>query len=273
MLRGNLVLRIARRHAIYLDHMLDEFEYYTQGVEPLALGGLEMVDYSTPRYHKVTGFEDYPILLPSVSEPVSTTSQYLGFAALAPGMGVMDLGAYSGLTSILFSKAVGAGGLVVAVEADPANIACIRTNFANFARYCGNPIHLIEGAAWSDDGGLEFSSEGNMGASATTIVGRRRGRVTRMPSYTLSSIAEKGGLKRVDFIKCDVEGAERNVLMDKGFFKSHQPRIVIDTHVVDGMGTAQACVSELESLGYRCERIAQHGFSQPLLQCSPPAGR
>jgi FkbM family methyltransferase len=48
-----------------------------------------------------------------------------------------------------------------------------------------------------------------MGSSAASIVGNNRGLVSKVASFTLSSIANKFKLQRVDFIKCDVEGAEK----------------------------------------------------------------
>lgn len=219
----------------------------------------------------MVGYDSYPILFPSFPEPLATTRHYIDFGGLGPGMCVLDLGAYSGLTSILFSRAVGPTGRVVAVEADLDNIDCIRTNLANFSRYCGNPITLLEGAVWEHCQGIEFSSEGNMGASATAIVGDNRGMVSRVPSFTLSSIADTVGLKRVDFIKCDVEGAEAMVFKDREFFRRFSPRIVIETHFIDGKSTEEACIRELEACGYRCELLAQNDYPLPLLKCVPPS--
>jgi FkbM family methyltransferase len=269
--RGTDTLRIAAGHTIYLGDALDEFDFLFSGVRPLKLGDGHFVDYSTPRYHDVVGFEAYPILFPGFAEPVVTTRQYLGFAGLQEGMTVLDLGAYSGLTSMLFAQATGASGLVVAVEADRISAECVKVNLANFARYCPSPIRLLEGAVWKDNTGVEFSCEGNMGASAVPIVGGNRGAVVKVPSYTLSAIADACGLSRVDFIKCDVEGAENVVFTDRAFFARFSPRIIIETHFVDGVETTAKCVADLEAVGYACRKVAQDGWDLPLLECSPPA--
>ena len=86
------------------------------------MGGVNIVDFSTPRWHWVTGFELFPILFPSFVEPVVTTHQYIEFAELKKEAVVIDLGAYSGLTSILFDMAIPSGGQVIALEADSQNM-------------------------------------------------------------------------------------------------------------------------------------------------------
>jgi hypothetical protein len=108
-----------------------------------------------------------------------------------------------------------------------------------------------------------------MGSSAVEIVGRGRGQSVRVPTFTLSQIVERCALKRVDFVKCDIEGAERVILDDDAFFARSQPRLILETHVVDGEETTQACIDALVRHGYRCQRMEQHGVTLPLLACSP----
>jgi FkbM family methyltransferase len=192
------------------------------------------------------------------------------FANLTEGDVVLDLGAYSGLTSILFAEAVGKMGTVIAVDADQRNIECIKRNLSNYKRHFGKNISLLEGAVWEHNNGLEFSCEGNMGSSAASIVGNKRGSVSKVPSFTLSSIANLFKLQRVDFMKVDVEGAEKVIFEDKDFFRNFLPKIIIETHIVDNMMTTGKCISDLKSYGYKCEQIIQKGVTAPLLQCIPP---
>jgi FkbM family methyltransferase len=166
---------------------------------------------------------------------------------------------------------VAPGGAVVAVDADARNLACLQRNVERWQRSHAPSIRVLHLAMWSHDDGVEFSQEGNMGASVAALVGRKRGALTRVPSATLSSLAARCELQRVDFVKCDIEGAERVVLDDPAFFERFRPRLVIETHVVDGTETTQACIDALSRHGYRCRRIAQHGVTLPLLECDPAA--
>lgn len=269
IIRGDDVIRISSRHLVYLGDILTSFDYYYSAVVPLKWFGINLVDYSTPRYHDVIGFDKSPILFSSFSEPLITTTQYLTFANLNEGMTVLDLGAYSGLTSIVFSLAVGKTGTVVAVDADAQNIECIKRNFSNFHRYSDNEIVFLEGAVWENNDGIVFASEGNMGSSVAGILGSARGLHHKVPSFTLSSIADRFNLKRVDFIKCDIEGAENVIFTDRTFFQRFAPRIIIEPHIVDSLETTKKCISDLNAYGYCCEKIIQKGVTLPLLECMP----
>jgi tRNA A58 N-methylase Trm61 len=115
---GTKTVRLHKRHSIYSADIIQGFNYYFGSVEPFLEGHQEIVDFSIPKFHTVKGFDLIPIHFPSLAEPIETNSQYINFASLRPGDTVLDLGAYSGLTSIFFKEIVGKEGRVVAVEAD-----------------------------------------------------------------------------------------------------------------------------------------------------------
>jgi len=121
---SNRCVRISQKHKVYIYDILNSFDYYFSSVKPLEIDNLLLVDFSTPRFHEVWGYDLHPIMFSSFAEPTVTTQQYLGFARLKEGSVVLDLGAYSGLTSILFDQLVGKSGRVVSVDADQLNIKC-----------------------------------------------------------------------------------------------------------------------------------------------------
>jgi hypothetical protein len=108
-----------------------------------------------------------------------------------------------------------------------------------------------------------------MGSSAASILGRNRGSVHSVPSFTLSALCARFDLSRVDFVKCDIEGAEQVIFGDEAFFQRFRPKIMIEPHMLAGVETTAACVSQLQRFGYTCRRIDQEGVSLPLLQCVP----
>ena len=257
-------VRIARAHAIYLNDVIGNFAYFHEAVHPDASG---LVDYSGPRLHQVAGFDLHPVWFPSLAEPVATTEQYLDFANLSEGGVAIDLGAYSGLTSIMFRQLCGDSGRVVAVDADAGNLEAIRKNLALYEGKTGRRIDLLEGAVWTHNRGISFSCEGCMGSSATDIVGDRMGVAELVPSFTLNDIADRYGLDRVDFIKCDIEGAEAVIFADDAFFARFKPRIIVEVHPVDGGLTDRAVMDVLGRYGYRFAMVQQAGDSFPLLEC------
>lgn len=268
-IKGLKIVRLSVRHSIYALDIINSFDYYFDAVESQDFSGFRIVDYSMSRYHDVVGFELMPVYFPSLAEPIVTTNQYIDFAGLGQGGVVLDLGAYSGLTSIIFKEKVGSSGRVIAVDADAVNVLAIKKNFDLYKKISGNEIEFIHGAVWSHCDGLSFSSEGNMGSSASEIVGYQRGNNVSVKSYTLEKIAEEFQLERIDFIKCDIEGGERVVFENKGFFDKYRPRIIVESHVVGAELTTEKFTSDLRRYGYNCKNIHQVGVSLPLVECYP----
>lgn len=264
------VIRLNKRHLIYGKDIIDSFDYYFSAVEPLLVGSIRLVDYSLPKYHDVVGFDKHPIYFPSLAEPILTTHQYLGFANINDSDIVLDLGAYSGLTSIIFKEKVGKNGKVIAIDADEQNSRAIRKNFSLYQKITGNNIDFLNKAVWIHDKVLKFSHEGNMGSSASEIVGDYRGDVTFVPCIKLSLIANLYELKKVNFIKCDVEGAESVIFEDRDFFKKYLPRIIVETHLIDNVETTEKVISDLSKYGYTFKKIIQTGVTLPLLELYPP---
>ncbi len=120
-LKMNQIIRINNKHFIYYMDIINSFEYFFNSVCPVNdYNNNLLIDFSTPRYYNVIGYEHQPVLFPSYAEPVSTTFQYIKFANLKKDSVVLDLGSYSGLTSMLF-KDICYEGIVIAVDADEIN--------------------------------------------------------------------------------------------------------------------------------------------------------
>lgn len=268
---GTKTIRLHKRHDMYSGDIIVGFDYYFESVEPFLEGGQQIVDFSIPKFHTVKGFELIPVHFPSLAEPIETTSQYINFANLRPGDTVLDLGAYSGLTSILFKEIVGGEGRVVAVEADLENLTSLEKNLALYKKASGMDIEVIQQAIWNHSEGVSFSTEGNMGSSASSIAGLGRGDINLVSSITLSGVAEKLKLKDVTFVKCDVEGAESLIFEDQDFFAQFSPRIIVETHTVDGDLTTEKVKRDLEKFGYSFNLVPQPGVPFPLLECVPTA--
>jgi FkbM family methyltransferase len=257
-------IRISKSHMIYLDGVMTDFRYYADAVEPDENG---IIDYSRPKSHIVKGYDLHPIVFPALAEPIATTKQYLEFANLKDGSVAIDLGAYSGLTAIMFRELCGQDGKVIAIDADTLNIETIKENFANYTAATGKIINLLEGAVWTHANGISFSREGNMGSSAVDIVGRRVKATEVVKSFTLANVAAKFDLEKVDFIKCDIEGGEGFIFQDHTFFSKYLPRIIVEAHLVDGVSTVKAVQDALRPYGYSFKLIQQAGEGLPLMEC------
>ena len=258
------MLRIGRGLAVYVPDMIKSFDYFFGSVR--AVDGV--ADFSTPRHHQLIGFEDFPVLFPSMPEPYETTKQYLAFASLKPGDVVLDLGAYAGVTSIVFARAVGFAGAVFALEPDPESFRTAMENIKTAHSFGYPPVTLTNEAAWSHNEGLDFSVEGAMGASAVSIVGAGRGSIIRVPTTTLSKFVEKRKIGRIDFIKMDIEGAEIEVLdSSRDLLSRMRPKIIIEPHFVAGLLATERCCQILNEIGgYEIRIVDQPGVFLPLIE-------
>lgn len=62
VVKGSDVIRLSYRHEVYLLDCVMSFDYYFRAVKAFEATGRKIADFSTPRFHEVTGFDDFPIL-------------------------------------------------------------------------------------------------------------------------------------------------------------------------------------------------------------------
>lgn len=246
-------------HALYYHDINNNFDHYFNAVESDGV----TVDYSKPAWHKVRGYDWHEILFPSLPEPVEETQKYLDFANLQEGETVLDLGAYSGLSAMLFKEEVHNEGTIIAVEADGQNFEAMKQNIEIYQRLFDAEIKMLFGAIWNHGEGIQFSSEQIMGSAQANIVGYARGKIIRVPSYTLSGLANKFQLEKIDFIKVDIEGAESVIFEDTKFFQNYHPRMIVEVHSVpaNGPSSADKVKADLGKVGYQTRQVGQ------LIQC------
>ena len=257
-------------HLPYLDEVQVDFKHYFNAVQPQNINGRITVDYSYPHEHKVKGFDKFPILFPSLAEPIDTTKHYTDFAKLDHGSVIFDLGAYSGLTSIIFKEIVGKTGKVVAVEPDKNNLSAVKENFKKYQEYSGLEIDLVEAAVWRNNEGVSFYHEGNMGSTAIELLTKKRkAKVVLTPTVTLSKLAEISKVSKVDFIKVDIEGGESAIFDDAEFFKKYRPKMIVEAHKINEVLTTEYVTKHLESYNYQIKVVVQTGAEYPLLECTP----
>ena len=225
------------------------------------------------KLHDVIGYNLHQVMVPSIMEPVDAVKQYINFFNLNEDSVVLDLGSYSGLTAILFDKEIcknnpNASGKVITVEADKMNLKAVKHNISSYFLKTERNIEIFFGAIWNKDGELDFSSEGALGSAAIDVLNSCRGKMETVPSYKLSTIANKLSLKKVDCIKCDIEGAEGYMVEDKEFFEKYKPRIIMELHEVSGDKLFNKVKNNLEKHGYSVKKVVQEdGFTFPLVEC------
>jgi FkbM family methyltransferase len=183
----------------------------------------------------------------------NTQDYYLRHFRLREGDVVFDIGAGRGEDSIAFSRAVGRGGRVVAIEAHPLSYElleafCRLNHLDNIS-----PVNL---AVMDKRGEISMVESDDWRANAVSTSGMRG--TLRVPSRTLDEICgELLGIKHIDYLKMNIEGAERYALVGmEGIIRSTKAMCI-------------ACHDFLADRGqgehYRTKRfvesfLADHGF-------------
>jgi len=61
--KENDEIRISTKRTIYLNDIIENFDFYFSGVKPIKFGNTNTVDFSTPRWHWVTDCKERPLYI------------------------------------------------------------------------------------------------------------------------------------------------------------------------------------------------------------------
>ncbi len=145
---------------------------------------------------------------------------------LKKGDVVVDVGANIGLTTIRASKLIGPKGTIYAIEAMPSTFEILKFNI--LLNKLTNVVCLNEALAdYIGSTKIFHNLEINRG-SASLYSDKKLGGV-EVKVNTLDAFVTTQGIKTIDFIKIDIEGAEYSMLMGgSNFFENHKPIICVE---------------------------------------------
>jgi len=167
---------------------------------------------------------------------------------LKPGMIALDIGAHHGLYTLLASKQVGPQGRVVAFEPSPRERKQLSRNVRlNRCTNVGIQPYALGSKRSQTDLYLVDGGEDGCNSLRPPIVDSET-RPVRVDVYPFDDVAPKLGLRKVDFIKLDVEGAELDVLRGASGLLKTVPRPVFLVEVYD---------IRTEPWGYKAGQIVQ----------------
>ena len=145
---------------------------------------------------------------------------------------VLDCGANVGVYT---RTALDAGArLVVAIELAPENLECLRRNFADEVR-AGRVIVYPKGV-WDKDASLVLTVHaGNSAADSVVFQAEKGSHGPTVPLTTIDKLVAELKLDRVDFIKMDIEGAEKNALIGAhATLAKYHPRMALSAYHLPG---------------------------------------
>lgn len=165
---------------------------------------------------------------------------------LADVRSALDLGANIGLT-IAHLAALCPAVHIVGVELDPDNVTLARKNVEPWQDRC----EVVEAAVWCTDEPLRYHiAQGAECGAVVSPSGERRAR-----GLSLNSLLDQLGWDRVDFVKMDIEGAEREVLRRNTAWAHRVHSIKVEAH---GDYSPEQCVRDLRKLGFRTALDPRH---------------
>ena len=174
-----------------------------------------------------------------------------GESSLREGDTVIDAGAHLGtFTAFAFQRGA---RRVILFEPDPVNAACLRQTFLTEVRK--GTVVVLEQAVWDESRVLRFRESSN------SLVGRvtndpppRAGdaQEIEVAATTIDAAVDKLQLDRVDVMKLNVEGAEREaVLGARQTIRRFRPRIIVNLeHHADDADVIPPLI-ETAAPGYR----------------------
>jgi FkbM family methyltransferase len=161
--------------------------------------------------------------------------------------GIWDLGANVGLTmahmAVLFPRAH-----LIGVELDADNAALCLQNIAAWPDRC----ELVHAGVWVSDGTVSYTRD--PGRAQSFRIAPEQSSV-RAPAISLNTLLRQSGWERVDYVKMDIEGAERRVLKENTEWAARVRSIKVEVH--HGYGVNE-CVEDLTHLGFQATPIPRH---------------
>ena len=136
---------------------------------------------------------------------------------------VMDVGAGVGEEALTFAREVGERGRVICVEAHPRTFRCLE-KLVEYNRL-GNVIAIHQ--AVTEPGRLTATIENSDDYLSNRINGSTG---TPVAATTIDAIYEKLGLDRVNFLKMNIEGAERLAMNGMTEILKHTEILCVSCH-------------------------------------------
>lgn len=210
----------------------DDYRTRTDIIERDEEWGLVLVKFGANQFWiKEEGHDrSGPDLIAYLHAEHESIIEEMGGSNLKAGDIALDLGAHVGTFT---RRALDEGAAkVIAVDPDPTQVECLNRNFAKEIEQ--GRVIVVPKAIWNDRGTLTLHTS-HMNSAMSSIVRSQRGGDLEVPTLSIDQLVAELGLERVDYMKIDIEGAEREALEGaRDTIARFQPRLLIDSyHMVD----------------------------------------
>jgi FkbM family methyltransferase len=163
---------------------------------------------------------------------------------------IWDLGANIGLTMAHMASSLPQAH-ITGVELDANNAALCTENISRWRGRC----EVIAAGVWTSSGTVEYERPTGRVQSFHVVDAAGSTPSARAPAISLNALLERSGATLIDYVKMDIEGAERAVLNENTEWASHVRSIKVELH--SGYSIPE-CLSDLERLGFVAWPIPRH---------------
>lgn len=137
---------------------------------------------------------------------------------------IVDAGANVGLSSVFFAERF-PGATIYAIEPEASNFIALKKNIEGYVN-----IKAMQSALWYRDTTLKVADAGE-NHWAFTVQECQQSDPASFGAISIASFMELNGIKKIDLLKMDIEGAERE-LFSKNYddWLEHTQAIIIELH-------------------------------------------
>jgi FkbM family methyltransferase len=171
---------------------------------------------------------------------------------------IVDLGANIGLSAIFFGLRY-PKARILCVEPDGGNFYAMASNVAAL----GDRVYKVQGAVWTRDGVVSLRTEDthgqSLGAWGVQVGETASAPGHRVTCYTLETVLRMAMFDKVDILKVDIEGAEREIFSCN--MERWLPRVnmvIMETHDRFHPGSEETVRAALGSLFRELPRCGEN---------------
>lgn len=162
------------------------------------------------------------------------SKQEYGWNFASPPRVIVDIGAYTGLSASFFAARY-PNAIIIAVEPDEENFALLKQNTA-----CFENVHAIRAALWVESGfvsltdpgdgawGFRVAESDSSGTRSTEVSSGLSPKSIR--AVTIDDIRREYSLDKIDLLKVDIEGSEKEIFANAESWISSVDAICIELH-------------------------------------------
>jgi FkbM family methyltransferase len=183
----------------------------------------------------------------SVLEQVFIKKNYnIDFGDMNPKL-IIDGGANVGYTSVLFAKRF-PHAQIYSIEPETSNFAVLKKNASRFPN-----IHPLNNGLWHTSGKLDIVDSG-LGEWAFMTTESSSTSTASIDALTIDDILKMSGSNKIDILKLDIEGAEKE-LFSKNYesWLGKVDTLIIELHDRMKPGSSAAFYSAIEKYGFTRE--------------------